>query len=199
MASTRRELGGGVDDFLDRVQMRMEHMIGEIQSLRRRIAATDKDNEAQMYDIRLALEQLLVHLGGPTGQPSGVIDQSGQEVPLFSGLVADGPQQFAPPRGPMSSGPVPGAAPTEPTSPRPTRTPANGFPVGGFAAPDEPMHASGLGPPKNGPVAAPPPPPQFPPSMPPPQAAPSTTAAPNPRKFVPPQGVPAAQMSPPRA
>lgn len=120
-ATTRMKVGyevAEVDAFLDQVEMSMEHMLGEIQALRRRIASTDQANEARMYDIRVALEQLLMGLGGPTGQPSGVIDPAGRDVPLYTPNSAAAPTPspgwYAPPRGQPAAGgfpPPPNATP----------------------------------------------------------------------------------------
>lgn len=148
-ATTRMKVGyevSEVDAFLDQVELSMEQMLGEIQALRRRIASTDQANEARMYDIRVALEQLLVHLGGPTGQPSGVIDPNGRDVPLYAPAAPVTPATQAgwtePPRGPVSDAPPPPAAPG--FGPQPYQAPVpmpppvsvpTGMPAAGFPPP----------------------------------------------------------------
>lgn len=160
--TTRMKVGyevGEVDAFLDQVEMSMEQMLGEIQALRRKIASTDQANEARMYDIRVALEQLLVRLGGPTGQPSGVIDPNGRDVPLFSPAANPAsnsqPDWYAPPRGPMSDNPPPRAAQAPMASPQ--AAPVYGEPPQGprVSAPQGPPAAGGF----------PPPPPYTPPTQ----------------------------------
>lgn len=166
-ATTRMKVGyevGEVDAFLDQVEVSMEQMLGEIQALRRRIASTDHANEARMYDIRVALEQLLVRLGGPTGQASGIIDPTGRDVPLYAPTAGTsagpGPAWYGPPQGPMSDNSPPrvsqpyGAAPQ--AAPPPS-TPAYGDPHSPprAAAPPGPPHAGGF----------PPPPPNTPPAQ----------------------------------
>lgn len=164
-ATTRMKVGyevAEVDAFLDQVEMSMEQMLGEIQALRRRIASTDQANEARMYDIRVALEQLLVHLGGPTGQPSGVIDPTGRDVPLYSPSAgpapAPQPEWFAPPRGPVNDGPPPAAAQPYPGQAAPPQSaPSQGAPFRG------PWASAPAGPPAAG--GFPPPPPNTPPAQ----------------------------------
>lgn len=166
-ATTRMKVGyevSEVDAFLDQVELSMEQMLGEIQALRRRIAATDQANEARMYDIRVALEHILVRLGGPTGQPSGVIDPTGRDVPLYSPFAhtpfSPQPEWYAPPKGPMSENPPP--SPTPPFAAEPQAGPV-------YAAPPQGPRV-GQAPPASAPqgqaaTGFPPPPPNVPPTQ----------------------------------
>lgn len=163
--TTRMSVGDEVaeaDTFLDQVELGIEQMLGEIQTLRRRIATVERGNEARMYDIRVALERLLMRLGGPTGQPSGVIDPNGRDVPLYSPsppMTAPPPKVVphwhAPPRGPVSDAPPPPAVAR-------FAPPAQPQPVAGFAPPTANPHMSA---PSGFPASGfPPPPANIPPT-----------------------------------
>ena len=85
--TTRMRLGYDVEEvdaFLDQVEWSVEHMLGEIQRLRQQLNESALHSEAQTYDLRVALEQLLMRIGGPTGRiDPGLIDPSGRLVSPF--------------------------------------------------------------------------------------------------------------------
>lgn len=178
-ATTRMKVGyevAEVDAFLDQVELSMEQMLGEIQALRRRIASTDQANEARMYDIRVALEQLLIHLGGPTGQPSGVIDPNGHDVPLYT------PAAPAPP----APAPAPPYAAGQPSAAAPPQAGWHAPPSGPVSDSPPPAGAPGFAPPQSAPGYGPPP-----------QAAPAfVQQPPNPQGSAP-TGVPTSGFPPP--
>lgn len=203
--TTRMRLGYDVEEvdaFLDQVEWSVEQMLGEIQRLRAQLNESALHSEAQTYDLRVALEQLLMRIGGPTGRiDPGLIDPNGRLVSPFEGYrPAPGPQGAPGTQG--ASGPPgqPGTqgAPGTQGQPGPAaQAPAGGVPNAGYQRP------AGFAPPPGPPTPSQPPPSGTPSSGPPPPGAgplPGTPLGP-PAAAPPPGGFPnaAGPLVPPAA
>ena len=133
-STTRMRLGYDVEEvdaFLDQVEFSIEGMMAEIQRLRQQVAETTSAAESQTYDLRLALEQMLIRLGGPTGQADrSVIDITGRPVPAFERPIPPTPS-WTPPPGQGSPAQNPrGAAPNQQPAGQPTAPPTQAYPPG---------------------------------------------------------------------
>lgn len=141
--STGKELEQ-ISAFLDELEAGAETVLAEARALRRRLLALNDASEDRIYDLKVALEHLLLQLGGPSGQSlGGIIDQNGDPV-VFSPPTgedapppASGPYEWATPvhaDAPTTPPVVPGSAgqfaqpPTSAPVSVPTAPPATGSP-----------------------------------------------------------------------
>jgi DivIVA domain-containing protein len=141
--TTRMRLGydvAEVDSFLDQIEWSMETMIAEINRLQRQISDIDRAHAASLDDARVAAEQLLMRLGGPTAAAASA-----------GGFRAVG----AMPTGPAPQPRRAAATPPPGWSPSPTS------PVGQPGGPAPMPRALPSPPPRGRPAANLPPPPQY--------------------------------------
>lgn len=125
--STGRELEQ-ISAFLDQLETGAEHVLSEARVLRRRMLALNDASEDRIYELRVALEQLLVQLGGPSGSAlSGVIDQYGQPVTFTAQSPATGPGWADSNRSQPTGAAPPNSPP--PTTPPVASTPPQSQPV----------------------------------------------------------------------
>lgn len=137
--STGQELEQ-ISVFLDALETSAEHVLTEARSIRRRMLALNDASEDRIYDLRVALEHLLIQLGGPSGASlNHIIDEDGQPVsyPSTASYSTPHPQPARPyaasmsPDSPPPTTPpvVPGPPATQPVGVNIPRTPPASSPI----------------------------------------------------------------------